>query len=199
MHVSDEVDEELQCFDAVILQSIAVGENLLEYFYPIHHAVVMVGCRALVPAVGQKTVPLVREARGTLGNIDKMPVVGFVALASNLVRPVCDRCASPISERIPLFAFSVRRDSAREATISCPSVPQPTRVEGMSNVRTMAAAMTMADFVGLTPWRKPWNPRLGFIIKNGRGRFDECLAFQLAATVTFGQESRLVLEFDRES
>ena len=78
MHVTNEVDEELQGFDAVIPGGIAVGENLLEYFYSIHHAVVMVGCRALVSAVGQKTVPLVGETRSTLGNVDKMPVVALV-------------------------------------------------------------------------------------------------------------------------
>src|ERR1035437_10798537 len=99
MHVTDEVQEELQGFDAGIPWGIAVGENLLEYFYPIHHAVVMVGCRAVVLAVGQKTVPLVGEARSTLGNIDKMPVVRFVLLGSNLVRPIRDRCEAGITDQ----------------------------------------------------------------------------------------------------
>src|ERR1035441_2018425 len=78
---------------------------MLEHFDPIHHAVVMVGCRALVLALGQKTVPLVGEARSVLGNIDKMPVVGFVALGSNLVRPVCDGCEARIADQRanPLF------------------------------------------------------------------------------------------------
>ena len=59
----------------------------------------MVGCRALVPAVGQKTVPLVGEARSTLGNIDEMPVVRFVPLGSNLVRPVRDGCEARIADQ----------------------------------------------------------------------------------------------------
>ena len=113
MHVTDEVNEELQGFDTVISRGIAIGENLLEYLGPIHHAVVMVGCGILVPAVGQKAVPLVGKPGGILGNIDKMPVVGFVALGSNLVRSaqfaMDARLASPISERIPHFAFAVRR------------------------------------------------------------------------------------------
>jgi len=66
---------------------ITVGENLPGYFYPIHHAVVLVGCRAVVLAVGQKTVALKEEARSTLGNIGQMPVVCFVPLGSNLVSP----------------------------------------------------------------------------------------------------------------
>jgi len=99
MHVADEVDEELQGFDAVVPWGIAVGENLLEYLHPIHHAVVMVGRRALVPAVRQKTVPLVGEARSVLGNINKMSVVGFVSLGSNIVRPVCDRCEARITDQ----------------------------------------------------------------------------------------------------
>jgi tRNA(Ile2) C34 agmatinyltransferase TiaS len=59
----------------------------------------MVGCRALVPVVGQKTVPLVGKPGGILGNIDKMPVVRFVAIWSNLIRPVCDGCEARIADQ----------------------------------------------------------------------------------------------------
>jgi hypothetical protein len=67
--------------------------------YPIHHAVVLVGCRAFMPVVRQKTIPLVGEARSVLGNINKMSVVGFVSLGSNIVRPVCDRCEARITDQ----------------------------------------------------------------------------------------------------
>ena len=50
----------------------------------------------------------------------------------------------------PLFSRS-RSGGPNDATISCPSGPQPTRVEGMSNVRTMAAPLTMPRFIGLPP------------------------------------------------
>src|ERR1035437_2056962 len=56
-----------------------------------------------------------------------------------------------MSERIPFFAFSFRRACANDATISCPSDPQPIRVEGVSNVSTMAVAMTTARFIQVAP------------------------------------------------
>jgi hypothetical protein len=59
------------------------------------------------------------------------------------------RLASPISERTPLFMFSVRRAQRRHDLV--PFGSQPTRVEGMSNDRRMAAPLTMARFIGLTP------------------------------------------------
>jgi hypothetical protein len=99
MHVADEVNEELQCFDTVIWWGLAVGENMPEYLDPIHHAVVVVGCRALVPAGRQKTVSLIRETRSILGNIDEMPVVGFVAIRPNVVRPVRDGCEARIADQ----------------------------------------------------------------------------------------------------
>src|SRR5208282_2549428 len=99
MYVADKVNEELQGFDAVIPWCIAIGENLLEYLDPVHHAVVVVGCGILVPAVGQKTVPLVGKPGGILGNIYKMPVVRFVAIWSNFVRPVRDGCEARIADQ----------------------------------------------------------------------------------------------------
>jgi hypothetical protein len=56
------------------------------------------------------------------------------------------RLASPISEQMPFFGFSVRRVSANNATNLCPSLPQPTRVENISNVRTVAAAEVAQNF-----------------------------------------------------
>src|ERR1035438_621720 len=62
------------------------------------------------------------------------------------------RLASPIRERIPAFAFSVRQVWANDATISCPSCPQPTSVEGMSNVRAMTAAERVRTrLIGIAP------------------------------------------------
>src|ERR1017187_6304514 len=59
----------------------------------------MVGCRALVPAGGQKTVSLVGKPGGILGNIDKMPVVRLVAIRPNLVCPACDGSEARIANR----------------------------------------------------------------------------------------------------
>ena len=41
--------------------------------------------------------------------------------------------------------------NCRWAAYSEQRINQPTRIEGMSNVRTMAAPMTMARFIRLTP------------------------------------------------
>src|ERR1700739_3998070 len=65
---------------------------MLENFYSIHNTVVVVGRRTLMPVVGHETVTLFGKARGILGDVGKVPVEALVALGSNLVGPVCDRC-----------------------------------------------------------------------------------------------------------
>ena len=152
MHVTDEVDEELQCFDAVIPWSSPIPENLFEYFYAIHHAIVMVGCRALVPAVGQKTVAVVGKAGGILGDIDKVPIVRLVPLGPNLVRPVRDGCEAPIPDQRtnPSFRILGQAGLSQRPHDLVPFRPPADKGRG-HELRIIAVAMNMARFTPIPP------------------------------------------------
>jgi len=98
VNVTDEVDEKFQGFDACFSRGVSVRENVLEYFYSIHYAVVVVGVRILMPAVREETITLGGKTRSILGYVNKMPIVCLVALWPNFVCPVCDRRKARVAD-----------------------------------------------------------------------------------------------------
>src|SRR5271169_3111320 len=98
VNVSDEVDDELQRLDAVVAGRTLVAQHALEILDPVHYAILVVVLCPLVPVLRAVAVPRIGEALRVLGNIDKMPVVGLVALGTNLVRPVGDRRQSVVAD-----------------------------------------------------------------------------------------------------
>jgi len=100
VNVTNEMDKEIQGFDARFSLGISVSQNVLEDLYPIHHTIVVIGSCILAPAGGRKTIALVGESHSILGYVNELPVVGLVPLWSNFVCPVRvdARLRSPIRD-----------------------------------------------------------------------------------------------------
>ena len=127
-----------------------------------------------------------------------MPIVGFVALGANLVRPVCNGCEARIADQRanPPFRVLGQAGLGEGGDDFVPFSPPAEKGRRHERRQDNGCRDDYGMFRGVHPLEKASGP--GFIIKNGRGRFDGRLVFH-PATVTFGQEIRLVLEFGRES
>src|SRR5215472_4290898 len=90
MQIADEMDYPLERFQPVGARSFLIAENAAKDFNAIDHAIVVVSQGVLVLVLGPEAVALLREAGGFHGDVDKVPVVAFVAVLPDLVSPTGD-------------------------------------------------------------------------------------------------------------
>jgi hypothetical protein len=88
--ICDEVNDELKSLNPIGVTHGRVPQYLLEHFNPVNHTVVVIGLRSRVIIIGTVTVSLLVECRARR-NVYEVPIVGFVSLRSDLIRPAGNR------------------------------------------------------------------------------------------------------------
>src|SRR5215831_4602913 len=93
------MDNPLQRLQAFGPGGACVAQDLLEHFNAVYDAVVMVNQRIFVFVLGTEAVAFLGKAGSVFGNVDKMPVVAFVAVSSHVVSPAGNGRKTVIAEQ----------------------------------------------------------------------------------------------------
>src|SRR5579859_2599994 len=109
MKITHKMDEPLKRFQPVGPGSFFIAKNFLKHLNPIHHAVVMVSRSILMFILRAETVALFRETSSIFWNIDKVPIVAFVALFSDGIGPACNGSQRVSAEKKLEILFGGRR------------------------------------------------------------------------------------------
>src|SRR5579864_1011965 len=109
LKIAHKVDEPLKRLKPVSAGSFFVAQNSLKHLNPVNHAVVVVSQCVLMFVLGAEAVALFRKAGSVLRDIDKVPVIAFVALLSDRIGPACDGSQRICAQKKPQVLFRNRR------------------------------------------------------------------------------------------